>query len=102
MAERSTQRGPDEGEWEHLRRIAFSRIRPSDWPDGVRSISVEGTGLLGVHDKTGELYWDGKPVALRRPIRLGTFERWAVVIAALGTVGTFIVEVGRSAGFWGG
>lgn len=102
MAEDSTQRRPDEGEWEFTRRLAFSEIRPPEWPEGVRAISIRGMGLLGVHDKTGELYWDGKQVAIRPPVRLGTFERWAAALATLGTVGTFIVEVGRSAGLWAG
>ncbi|GAA0278450.1 hypothetical protein LNAOJCKE_4568 [Methylorubrum aminovorans] len=96
------RRKPDEGEWEHTRRIALSPIRPPDWPEGVRSISIEGVGLLGVHEKSGELYWDGKPVAIRPPVRLGTFERWAAALATMGTVGTFIVELGRSAKWWAG
>jgi hypothetical protein len=93
---------PGEGEWEFTRRIAFSEIRPPDWPEGVRAISMRGMGLLGVHDKSGELYWDGKQVAIRPPVRLGTFERWAAALATMGTVGTFIVELGRSAKWWGG
>ena len=100
-AEREERR-PGEGEFEYMRRLAFADLRPSDWPPDVRMMSGLGVGLLGVHEKTGELYWDGKPVAIRPPVRLGTFERWAAALATMGTVGTFIVEVGRSAGFWGG
>lgn len=100
-AEREERR-PGEGEWEHRRRTAFADIRPPEWPEGVRVMSVRGINLLGVHERTGELYWDGKPLAIRPPVRLGTFERWAAALATMGTVGTFIVEVGRSAGFWGG
>ena len=34
--------------------------RPDDWPEGVNGISLNGLSLLGKHERTGKLYWDGK------------------------------------------
>ena len=88
--------------WARIRRFSRSKQRAPEWPDGVDGISSEGLSLLGIHEKTDALYWDGKQVVVRSSIRLGTFERWIAAIATLGTFGTFIVEVGRSAKWWGG
>ena len=82
-------------DWAHIRSIRFSTERPSEWPDGVFAISMEGATLLGVHEKSGKLYWDGKEVVTRSLIRFGTFERWAAGFAATGTFGTFVMHVGR-------
>ena len=82
-------------DWDQIRKARLSKERPEDWPEGVRGISITGIGLLGIHEKTGSLYWDGKEVVVRRAFRLGTFERWIASIAALGTLGTFIVHLIR-------
>lgn len=54
------------------------------------------------HKDTGELYWDGRKVIVQRPITLGVFERVLASGAAVSALGVMIVEVGRSAGWWGG
>jgi peptidoglycan/LPS O-acetylase OafA/YrhL len=41
-------------------------------------------------------YWDGKEIIVRRTIRLGPLELWFVGLAAVGTLGSFLVEVGPS------
>jgi hypothetical protein len=70
---------------------------PADWPDGVRPISIEGVSLLGIDPATNQLYWDGKQVVLRdRIVTLGGFERFLVALAAIGTIGAFIVELGNA------
>ena len=87
-------------DWDAIRRHKLSPERPPEWPEGIRAISMEGMTLMGIHEKTGRLYWDGKEVVTRSKIRLGTFELWVVSIAAAGTFGTFLVEAGRSIGWW--
>ncbi len=79
---------------------AITARRRANWPEGVRGISWDGLDALGVHQETGRLYWDGKEVVTRTKIRLGTFERWVASFAALGTFGTFLVNVGRAIGWW--
>jgi hypothetical protein len=82
-------------DWEHIRRHRLSTEKTDNWPDGVFAISMQGLALLGIHEKTNALYWDGKEIVVRRAFRLGTFERWIASIAALGTLGTFIVSLVR-------
>jgi len=63
------------------------------WPPGVKPISWEATGLLGVGaDKV--LYWDGKPVEVRRRLDLTQGQAalaWIVGIStAIGAVATAV------------
>ncbi|WP_156937092.1 hypothetical protein [Bradyrhizobium sp. WSM2254] len=58
---------------------------PTAWPKGIRSISIDEAGALGV-DATGELYWHGKPVEIRRPLDLTVGQFWIAVIVAAATV----------------
>jgi hypothetical protein len=87
-------------DWTEVRANRFSTERPTDWPEGVFAVSIKGTGLIGVHEKSGKLFWDGKELVTRSKIRLGTLELWLVGIAASGTFGTFIVDAGRVLGWW--
>jgi hypothetical protein len=82
-------------DWDNIRKHRLSSEKPENWPKGVRAISTEGLTLLGIHEKTDALYWDGKEILVRRALRLGTFERWIASIAALGTFGTFVVNILR-------
>ena len=88
--------------WDEDRKAMFSTERPPGWPDGVRDISLKGVGFLGVHEKTGELYWDGRKVVVRKPVTLGGFERFLAACAAASAVGLLVIEAGRSAGWWAG
>ena len=38
-------------------------------------------------DCKGQLYWDKKPVVVRRKVRLGTFERWVAILGLIATFG---------------
>lgn len=89
-------------DWQSLRKTMYSADRPPEWPDGVRAISIDGTSFIGVHTETGELYWDGKKVVTQKPVTLGSFERALAILAAVGTFGVFILELGRSIGWWKG
>jgi hypothetical protein len=87
-------------DWSKIRKYRLSPIRPPEWPEGVFAISLEGLSLLGIHEKSGKLYWDGKEVVIRSAVRLGTFERWIAAIAALATLGSFLTNAGRAKGWW--
>jgi len=87
-------------DWSVIRKYRLSIDRPPEWPEGVFAVSMKGVALLGIHEKSGRLYWDGKEVVTRGSVRLGTYERWIASAAALGTLGTFIVNAGRAYGFW--
>ena len=88
-------------DWAEVRKFRFAPDKtPDEWPPGVRSISINGVSLFGIHEKSSKLYWDGKEVITRNKIRLGALELWLVGTAAAGTFGAFIVDAGRAAGWW--
>lgn len=87
-------------DWAKIRTHRFTPDRPTEWPEGVYGISLEGISLLGIHEKTGKLYWDGKEVITKTALRLGVFERLLAIAAATGTFGTFVVNVGRAKAWW--
>jgi hypothetical protein len=86
--------------WDQIRRTKFSKESPPGWPENVSGISMNGLNLLGIHTETGRLYWDGHEVLTRTKFSLATPERVLAFFAAAGTFGTFLVNVGRSAGWW--
>lgn len=91
----------EELDFEEVRRNKFSLVKtPADWPSHVRSISLEGVALLGVSEKTGRLYWDGEEIVTR--VQLGRREIALAVAVAASAVGVFVIELGRSAGWWQG
>lgn len=57
----------------------------SRWPTGVRPITVEQLGYIGV-DSTGGLYWDGKPVEVRKRLDLSWPEKTFAIIVGLATI----------------
>jgi hypothetical protein len=54
-----------------------------NWPQGVRPMSWDALGRLGVDD-TNQIYWDGK--RLKTEVKLGWFASIAAVVLALSTV----------------
>lgn len=68
------------------------------WPHGVKGISIDGLGKLGVDPVRNRLYWDGQELAVS--YRLATFERVVAAAAALATVVSAVVMVGGAAGWW--
>lgn len=76
------------------------------WPKGVGRITMGGLGRVGIDDKGG-LYFDGKPLVTkhelgRREFLLASIAAWSTATAALLAAGVFTIELGRSAGWWGG
>ena len=57
-----------------------------DWPEHVRTVSFQDIGRLGVSDDGRTLYWDGKPVVIRKEISL---TRWQLTIALIAASGSF-------------
>ncbi|MER9816501.1 hypothetical protein [Mesorhizobium sp. M0129] len=85
-------------DWDEIRKYRHvTEPSPPTWPQGVRAISLNGVGLLGVHESTGELYWDGQQVVTAR--RLANFERWMAALVTAATVILALIEVGRAAGW---
>jgi hypothetical protein len=87
-------------DWSKIRSNPWSSDYPEDWPRGVKSISLEGLSLFGIHEKSKRLHWDGDEVVTKNVVRLGAVERSLAAAAAIGTFGVFALEVGRSLGLW--
>ena len=85
---------------EDFDRHGASDQRPHDWPTGVFQISIDGMGHLGVHEKTGRLYWKGKELITKRVIGLRPFELLLAALASFGTFGYFVLEVGKVVDWW--
>lgn len=90
-----------EHNWEKTRKFRRSDSRPDEWPEGVYSISMNGLSLLGLHEKTNKLYWDGNEIVTRSIVRLGTYELWLASIATATGIGMLVIEVGKLIGWWG-
>jgi hypothetical protein len=67
---------------EMLKQIPPKDPAPASWPPGIRQITINESGALGV-DRNGDLYWHGKQVEIKRPIVLS---RWQ-------TIGAFLISV---------
>jgi hypothetical protein len=77
-----------------FRNSRFSREpAPSHWPRGVRQLSARGSDLFGVHEVTGNLYWDGKLVQTTN--RLGNFERGLAIALAASLVSLAVLDAIR-------
>ncbi len=80
-------------DWNYKRSKRFNDERPPEWPHGVRGISSQGLDLLGIHEQTGKLYWDGKEVVTRTKPRFGWFIVLMAFFTGIGTLGAFVVAL---------
>lgn len=87
-------------DWGTIRTNKYSRERPPEWPQGIYGIAQMGLALLGINERTGTLYWDGKEIVTRGRVKLGTYERWVAGIAAFATFGMFVIQAGSAFGYW--
>lgn len=87
-------------DWDEIRKLRFSDMRPNDWPAGVSAIANDGLALLGVHESDNRLYWDGKEVVTKNIVRLGALESWLALLATASVIGGFVLQLGHSAGWW--
>lgn len=62
------------------------------WPEGVRPISMEGLDHVGV-GRDGTLYWDGKPIVVRKGIDLTWWQTMIAVVAALGAFASGMTDL---------
>lgn len=66
--------------------------RPAGWPRGVEPVSFEDLGRLGI-DAGDQLFWDGRPVEIRRRLVLTSLQRLVATVvtifAILGGIGGF-------------
>ncbi len=76
-------------DWKHIRRDAWAEERAPEWPKGVRGISFEGVSLFGLDERL-RLYWDGRPVEVRRTLTLTLRQRLAAITTVLAAVITAI------------
>lgn len=67
----------------------------SRWPPGIRSIGLDEVDALGM-DANGELYWHGKLVELKKPLKLTRWQSVAAIAVALSTVSMAIVDLWRA------
>lgn len=56
------------------------------WPSHVMELDIGSLLLLGV-DSKGNLYWDGKPIEVRKTFDL---RWWQIVLAVMTALGAFI------------
>jgi hypothetical protein len=64
----------------------YSGFPKSSWPPDVRAVTFDETGLLGIRDRDGQLFWNGKEIQTRRKVTLRGFELSLAVVAASATV----------------
>lgn len=55
------------------------------WPAGVRPISQDGLECLGVGND-GAIYWEGKPIEVRKTLYLGRWQRIGAITLAASAV----------------
>ncbi|GAB5507594.1 MAG: hypothetical protein Rhirs2KO_27570 [Rhizobiaceae bacterium] len=74
-----------------LQAVPIWRPNKAKWPNTIRSVGIDELDNLGV-DRVGNLFWDGKPIEVRR-LLLTRGQRIAAIsialigfFAALGTV----------------
>jgi len=58
-------------------------VDPKRWPPGIRPLTFGDYGLE--IDRDGILYWDGKPVMIRRKFELRWYE---LILATIATIAT--------------
>lgn len=71
----------------------MSQPDTAHWPKDVTPLSWNDSGLIGVHRKTRQLYWDGERI--QTISRLGTPERIFAIIVTLATASMAIVDLIR-------
>ncbi|AZO00114.1 hypothetical protein EJ066_24965 [Mesorhizobium sp. M9A.F.Ca.ET.002.03.1.2] len=85
-------------DWNQVRKFRHvTESSPPEWPAGVKAISLEGVTLLGIHQSTGELYWDGQAVVTEK--RLANYERRLALAVTIATGVMAVIEAGRAAGW---
>lgn len=69
-----------------------SGLPKESWPPGVRKMTIGETGLLGIRDSDGQLFWNGKEIQTRRKVTLRGFELFLAVVVAVATLTGTVVS----------
>lgn len=86
MADEGSRPEPPPTDWDRIRANRWAKVSgPLHWPQHIRPISLSGTALFGL-DEEGGLYWDGKPVEIRRRLDLTKDERWFALAVGFFTI----------------
>jgi hypothetical protein len=67
----------------------------SKYPEGVRPITFDELGNLGVEDTTGKLYWGAHELEVRKVVSLRWYELCLVTLASVSAVGVFLLDLLR-------
>lgn len=73
---------------------------PGHWPRSVRMISLDRLGAFGEDPRTGQVYWDGEPLRMKRQISLEGPTFWVAFLAAAATVAAAVWPIGLHYGWW--
>jgi hypothetical protein len=68
-------------------------INTEDYPPGVRGISWDQVGKLGVRESDNALFWDGKELVTKKIIKLRFLELLFAFIVTASTAGMFIISL---------
>lgn len=79
---------------ELLKQIPPKDVNPTRWPEGIRQISINEAGALGV-DVNGDLFWHGKQVEIKRPLVLSWWQKIGAFLVAASTVSMAITDLAR-------
>lgn len=71
------------------------------WPSHVWGMDVDRLGHLG-YDSDGNLYWDGKPIEIRRPLSLSWWQKAGVIIVTFSAAVTALAAVFSAVADWKG
>jgi len=81
--------------WERMRATAFADAEtPADWSREIRPISFNGLALFGI-DGQRQLYWNGRPIEIRKPLSLTAWQRIGAVLVTLSAVAGATVQIWR-------
>lgn len=65
-------------------------------PDGVRPISFDDTGKLGVHEESKRLYWGADELSIKKKVSLRGYELLLASITALSALLLVMLEIYRT------
>ena len=83
-------------DWDSVHRNKFADAdAPHYWPSDVRPLSIDGTALFGISQRTGSMFWDGRKLVTEN--RLARQERVIAWIVAVSSGLLAVIEIVRLA-----
>ena len=65
----------------------------TQFPEGVRPVTFDELGKLGVEDTTGKLYWGTQEIQVKKVVSLRKYEVVLATLASVSAFGVFILEL---------